>query len=1189
MSIRPLFQLPLDRAIEKVITFAADSPERLGKEIEEYIVTPNLCDNFRRLLSDFDQGMSGGGHEIGVWISGFYGSGKSSFAKYLGFALDPSCVVNGAPFLDLLAGRIEDAPVKAQLKALARRHPTTVVMLDLASEQLAGATMAEISTVLFWKVMQWAGYPRDKKLSLLQLKLEEDGRFAEFEGYVRAQTGMAWSEIQNQPMVAGQVAATLAPQIYPHIFANAKAFFDQKIEEAELEDGRVRAMIDLVRRKGGRENVLFILDEVGQYVAARQNLILNLDGLAKNIKQIGGGRAWLLATAQQTLTEDEPAARLNSADLFKLADRFPLRVDLKADDIATICVRRLLQKNIEGQQTLAALYDANSATLKFYTQLKNTRSFKRAFEQQSFVDLYPFLPAHFEILLQLLSQLSKISGGLGLRSAIKVIQDTLVDQTNLRPGAPKLADAPLGCLATVAHFYDTLKTDLERASSTRHAVAGVQRVEATADKPALALDVAKGIAALQALSDFPTTRENLAALLHPRADAPSQFEPVSEAVAWLLDEPAFHLAELDERLLWMSEAVADLETQRKGIIPSLAQVTRERSERLKSAFSPLPSVRLNAARTVSVGVRVPSGTGTASLLGEREAVQITVEFVLEANYEARREMLLVSSNELGARNTLFLLAREPEGAERWVGEIVRSREIAQQNRNSAEKPITDYIAAQEARVAKDEREVERLLRAALLSGSFVFRGSPSPVAERGDDLPSALNAQLKLVADGIFEKYAEAPISAEAALAEKFLSTSNLNALTHQSDPLSLIKSGRVQTAHEALVSLADYLRRNGVVDGRRLLDDFFEPPFGWSKDTTRYLLAALLTAGELKLRIGGADVVVRGDGAREAFKNNVNFGKIAVSLRTDQVPNDVLGRASERLLKLTGQSVLPLEDEIARVARKGFPRLADDYAPLEARLGADELLGAERAARTRTALGEVVRGDASSAASRLGAPECQLFDDLVWLREVKRALDNGLGEVARELRALERDIAALPDVETLADLKREAAPSLERARDILLGERFFEGLADLHTRRGEVRSVVARHAIRFGEELARWLDERRQTPRQTPDFVALAPDDRERFARALDALALPPAHSIEELRALLVKRFEVEAQLLRLQSAIRDAVPADPQPGEASDSQHEVALSPIISSLQELSDLIARLTELQSVLQNGGVVRLRF
>src|SRR5437868_3058681 len=88
--IRSLFstQRQIDRRIEKVIDYSATEHERLVSEIQEYEVTANVENAFRKLLENYENAVAGGRvSEIGVWVSGFYGSGKSSFTKYLGLAL----------------------------------------------------------------------------------------------------------------------------------------------------------------------------------------------------------------------------------------------------------------------------------------------------------------------------------------------------------------------------------------------------------------------------------------------------------------------------------------------------------------------------------------------------------------------------------------------------------------------------------------------------------------------------------------------------------------------------------------------------------------------------------------------------------------------------------------------------------------------------------------------------------------------------------------------------------------------------------------------------------------------------------------------------------------------------------------------------------------------------------------------
>jgi hypothetical protein len=151
-----------------VISCQASQEERLKAEIREYIVTERIEHQLERLLENIQAAMeSGGGHEVGVWVSGFYGSGKSSF-------------------------RLHKPTTKTLLSTVAARFPAAVVMLDLASEQIAGATLAEVSTVLYYKVLQYAGYSRNLKVAALERKLKKEGRFAEFEALFHQETGETW-------------------------------------------------------------------------------------------------------------------------------------------------------------------------------------------------------------------------------------------------------------------------------------------------------------------------------------------------------------------------------------------------------------------------------------------------------------------------------------------------------------------------------------------------------------------------------------------------------------------------------------------------------------------------------------------------------------------------------------------------------------------------------------------------------------------------------------------------------------------------------------------------------------------------------------------------------------------------------------------------------------------------------------
>ncbi len=174
MTIKKLFDPSknINRSIEKVITYGVSQEARLKSEISEYVVTDSIDQQFENLLLKMEAAMDiGGENEVGVWVSGFYGSGKSSFTKYLGLAFDDRITIDGVPFIQHLQDRLKRQQTKSLLSNVAKRFPAAVLMLDLASEQVAGATMEEVSTVLFYKVLQWAGYSRNLKVAALERRL----------------------------------------------------------------------------------------------------------------------------------------------------------------------------------------------------------------------------------------------------------------------------------------------------------------------------------------------------------------------------------------------------------------------------------------------------------------------------------------------------------------------------------------------------------------------------------------------------------------------------------------------------------------------------------------------------------------------------------------------------------------------------------------------------------------------------------------------------------------------------------------------------------------------------------------------------------------------------------------------------------------------------------------------------------
>ena len=1168
----------LDRRIEKVIQYDMRGEEQLRQEVGEYVVTENIRRNFENLLDHIDRGIEEGSNEIGVWVSGFYGSGKSSFTKYFGFALDQDRTIGDKPFLHYLQDRFESKRIQQRLSTVAKRHDPTVLMLDLASEQLAGATMAEISSVLYAKVMQWAGYSRDRKIAYLELMLEQDGKLKEFEAEVKERRDTTWEEVKNQPLVANRMASDLAHKFYPDIFRDEDALQTLNVDEMINEQERAEKMIDLIRERSGKENIIFILDEVGQYVASRDSLILNLQGLAQNLKKLGNGKVWMIATAQQTLTEDDPRARVNSAKLFKLKDRFPVGIDLEASDIREICYKRLLGKSPGGEERLKSMFSEHGQKLRQYTRLQDASVYEGDLDKEAFYRLYPFLPQHFTLLLELLGQLSKSTGGAGLRSAIKVVQDVLVDPDSLRDGATILSKRPLGELATTVTFYDTLRRDIDR--SFGHITKGVSDVVTGFGADSTEARVAKTVAILQIVENCPASRKNVAALLHPSVDAGPQQDDVEEAIETLIEDESIRVNEVDERLQFLSEKVSDLEEERQELIPNVRQHQRIRNEKVREIFTPLPSASIQGSKRVKTGLKLETKAGRVSIEGTGEEIQMVVDFVGEEQYDAAKTEYTQASTQDSNKETLFLLGHDPE-VDDLIDEIYKCERIFDQHRDQkTDKEVSDYLNGQRQRAKKLRRDLERKLSEGMRQGSFIFRGRPTAVESISSTLKEATQKQLGRVAEEVYHKFDQAPINPKTSLPENFLKA-DLKSISSSDDPLGLVQeNGQIDTSRAALRSIMDYLEPRGQVDGAKLQDKFSSAEYGWSKDALRYLVAALLASGELKLRVGGEDVTVRNSTAVDNLGSNRSFKKIGIAVREQQISNDQLDRASNRLVDLTGEDVMPLEEEIADTVKEFFPQYRQQYSRIPMQLRNLDLPGEDRAEELLNTLSEIAKGSAADAAARLGAEEAPLVDDLQWVRSVKQALDrNQVDKAIEDANRYLKEIPDLPSIEHITSLKQETEAAREQIEQILQRENFYEHAADLQSHITTIENHIDDTVKYVREAHQEHVEEETERLQNLPEWVQMDTDDQDQLSNELDDLDFDIPPGLKGLQRYTNARLEIDQKIRRIEEEIQERANRTPQPSPGGNGEVDENLGRRVVSFEQLPKEFSSVEDIDRVI----------
>ena len=106
MNIAELFAKDINRSINGVIKVGQQDDTNIRQELEEYVVTEELKKHFYTFFGRFAESIESPTDQMGVWISGFFGSGKSHFLKILSYLLENRSVGNNRALDDFDSQRI---------------------------------------------------------------------------------------------------------------------------------------------------------------------------------------------------------------------------------------------------------------------------------------------------------------------------------------------------------------------------------------------------------------------------------------------------------------------------------------------------------------------------------------------------------------------------------------------------------------------------------------------------------------------------------------------------------------------------------------------------------------------------------------------------------------------------------------------------------------------------------------------------------------------------------------------------------------------------------------------------------------------------------------------------------------------------------------------------------------------------
>ncbi len=401
-----MFEKEIDRDIQGVIIVGQSEAENVAQELDEYVVTKELQKHFADFFSAYKKGIVGTTPKMGVWISGFFGSGKSHFLKILSYLLANKSV-GDRKAIDYFADdkKIVDKKVLADMK-LAADTDTDVVLFNIDSKSDGGSKQNKDAIVkVFLKVFnEMQGFCGVIPfLADLERKLTEEGHYNEFKQKFEEVYGEAWEDSrQDFDFIQDDVVQVLTEMDFMSEAA-ARNWCEKAAEpyQISIEDFAKRVKT-YINRKGNNYHVVFLVDEIGQYIGEDSKLMLNLQTVTEELGKECMGKAWVIVTSQQDI---DSVTNVKGNDFSKIQGRFDTRLSLSSANVDEVIKKRILEKKEIPAQTLRLLYGQKTTIIKNLITFNDGVEKKLYADENDFSCVYPFVPYQFNLLASVLTSI----------------------------------------------------------------------------------------------------------------------------------------------------------------------------------------------------------------------------------------------------------------------------------------------------------------------------------------------------------------------------------------------------------------------------------------------------------------------------------------------------------------------------------------------------------------------------------------------------------------------------------------------------------------------------------------------------------------------------------------------------------------------------------------------------------------
>ena len=909
MIIKDLFKKDIARPIQGVVTIGNEDEEQKWQELEEYVCTDEITKSFRTFFRRYRESITTPTEKMGVWITGFFGSGKSHFLKILGYILENE-VVAGIRAAEYFDDKIKDELVLADIRQSAKANNKVVLFnIDSKAKSDSKSKTQAIMDIMLRAFNESVGYCGSSPwVADLERVLDEEGKLEDFVAKFEEISKRSWVQTRAKALLNRDAIIKALVAVRGMTEESAKAFVEDQTRNFT---NTTEDFAKIVSKycQANKARVVFLMDEVGQFIGDNTQLMLNLQTCVEDLGKYCRGQAWVVVTSQQELKAMIDSTKDKQQDFSKIQGRFNTRLLLSGANADEVIKKRILEKKDTAVTPLRALYDANSSKLSNLILFQAKPTWSGYKDADEFKDVYPFVSYQFELLQKVFESIRE--HGMSEGKHLSQNERSLLDA--FQTSAKQIAEMDSGILVPFDDFYQTIEQFIDYDIKT--VFSNAER------KPSLDkfdIRVLRILFMIKYVKDMPATIDRLATLMvgNINEDKAALKSRIFDALKRLEDETL--IQKNGEEYDFLTNAEQDVNKQINITGYNEAEVQRTILDIIYDKVLESNKFRYEGRYDFGLNRYVDSES-------KGPAGQDNITIRVCTQFSGTKSAAEFQSESI--RNNAIIIDLT-EGS--FIDELIRANKIATFRRNnsaSMSATLTEIMSKKSAEMSDRIKRAEDMIRAALRTAPIYLASTLMDIKQKDgkDRIQDALKEMVK-------RDYFKLDLVSTFYNDQKSI----LYMLTDSSISLFDISTDANKGAYdEILEKIRDDKRIARKTTVKSLVDFFTKKPYGW-RDLDIIGMTGYLWKNNL-LQILIHDNVV--DENNNSFKNDLsrkaNIDTMVV--RPKEIIDEAVLYSVKRIMNDTYSENLPLDEAALKSGVVTFfERKRQFLADLKTKYGSD-------------------------------------------------------------------------------------------------------------------------------------------------------------------------------------------------------------------------------------------------------------